>query len=142
MFLTLGHRDTLPAVKIAGGIMKRYAIGMAAALALLGQQGSASAQSTDIWSANSLMPGCRDAMSTDAAPNQLRAYVKGECTAAIRAIIFFGQSHLGVCLPDRATLGQAIRVVVLHIDQRPERMHERFELLALEALQKAWPCRR
>jgi Rap1a immunity proteins len=81
-------------------------------------------------------------MSTDAAPNQLRAYVKGECTAVIRTIVFFGQSNFAICLPDQATIGQVIRVVVLHIDQRPERMHERFELLALEALRRAWPCRR
>jgi len=118
--------------------MKRDAIGIAAALALLGQQGSVLAQSTD--SANSLMPGCRDALSQPAS-NQLQGYVKGECTAVIRTIIFFGQSHLGICLPNQATLGQAIRVIVLYIDQRPERMDERFELVAGEALRRAWPCK-
>jgi hypothetical protein len=38
--------------------------------------------------------------------------------------------------------GQAVGVVVRYIDQRPERMHEKFMTLALEALQQAWPCRR
>src|SRR5262245_52428106 len=124
-----------------GGIMKRCAIGIAVAVALLSQQGSAMAQSPDIGSANSVMPGCRDAMSPEAAPNTYRAYVKAECTAVIRTMFFFGRSHFGICAPDQATVGQAIRVVVLHIDQRPARMHEPFELLALEAMRRAWPCR-
>jgi hypothetical protein len=33
-------------------------------------------------------------------------------------------------------------MIVLYIDQRPERMNERFEDLALEAMQQAWPCKR
>jgi len=36
--------------------------------------------------------------------------------------------------PDGATLSQAVKVVVAYIDARPERMHERFDNLALEAL--------
>jgi hypothetical protein len=33
-------------------------------------------------------------------------------------------------------------LVAAYVDQRRERMNERFEMLALEALQNAWPCRR
>jgi Rap1a immunity proteins len=120
----------------------RHAIGIAAALALMGQQGAALAQSRDVGSANSVMPGCRDALSPEAAPDTYRAYVKAECTAIIRTIFFFGQSHFGLCAPNQATVGQAIRVVGVYIDQRPERMHEHFERLALEAMRRAWPCRR
>jgi hypothetical protein len=32
--------------------------------------------------------------------------------------------------------------IITYIDQRPERMHERFELLALEVLQQSWPCQK
>jgi Rap1a immunity proteins len=39
-------------------------------------------------------------------------------------------------------MGQAVKAVVAYIDQHPERLHERFEVLALEAMQQAWPCRR
>jgi hypothetical protein len=48
----------------------------------------------------------------------------------------------GICPPDGTTVGHAVRVIVTYIDQRPERMREQFEALALEALQQAWPCRR
>jgi hypothetical protein len=44
--------------------------------------------------------------------------------------------------PIGANVGQALRLVVAYVDERPERMQEDFEKLALEALQQAWPCRR
>jgi hypothetical protein len=34
-----------------------------------------------------------------------------------------------------------VLVVVKYIDERPERMHERFTKLAYEALKAAWPCK-
>jgi hypothetical protein len=37
---------------------------------------------------------------------------------------------------------QAVRIVVQFIDARPARLHERFTLLALEALTAAWPCKK
>jgi hypothetical protein len=40
-----------------------------------------------------------------------------------------------------ATNDQLVRVVVAYIDARPERMHESFAVVALEALQAAWPCK-
>jgi hypothetical protein len=39
------------------------------------------------------------------------------------------------------TLEQKIRVVVAYIEARPNRMHENFNFLAIEALRDAWPCR-
>jgi hypothetical protein len=47
----------------------------------------------------------------------------------------------GVCAPPDATLKQAVSIVVDYIDSRPERMHEYFNALALEALRAAWPCK-
>jgi hypothetical protein len=102
------------------------------------QQGIAAAQPRqDTGSANHIMPGCRDAVS-----NNLREpYLNGLCVGIVRAM-FHLDASLGFCVPDRSTVGQAVRVVVAYIDQRPERMHEYFEVLALEALRRAWPCRR
>ena len=40
------------------------------------------------------------------------------------------------------TFGQSVAVVVKYIQERPERMHEDFGKLALEALIAAWPCKR
>jgi hypothetical protein len=116
---------------------KQYASVIAAALALLGQQGPAVAQTRDVMSANAVVPGCRSFLAND---NQ-NVIAMGACSGVISTIFYFSRTHFGVCLPVGANRGQAISVVVRYIDQRPERMHERFEDLALEALQQAWPCR-
>ena len=39
------------------------------------------------------------------------------------------------------TFARKARVAVTHIEARPERMHEDFRALAVEAMQKAWPCK-
>jgi hypothetical protein len=48
----------------------------------------------------------------------------------------------GVCFPDhgRTADDRLVQVVVKYIDARPERIHERFEILVAEALHTAWPC--
>ena len=51
-------------------------------------------------------------------------------------------ASFGRCSYQTANAGQAIRVVASYVDQRPARMYELFEDLALEAMQKAWPCRK
>jgi hypothetical protein len=45
-------------------------------------------------------------------------------------------------MPQNVTIGQAVRVVIAYIDSQPARLHERFNRLAAEAIQKAWPCKR
>jgi hypothetical protein len=45
------------------------------------------------------------------------------------------------CIPKETKIDQQIRVVVKYIEARPERIHERFALLALLALIEAWPCK-
>jgi hypothetical protein len=44
-------------------------------------------------------------------------------------------------IPDSVTQGQIVGVVVLYMEARPQRLHEPFRSLALEALFDAWPCR-
>jgi hypothetical protein len=112
---------------------KQHAIGIAAALALLGQQPS--------WaqvSANDVMPACRDFLNG----NTRDALAQGMCAGIVRAMFFYGKTRFEFCRPDEAPIGQGMRVVVAYIEQRPARMHEPFEVLALDALQQAWPCGR
>jgi Rap1a immunity proteins len=115
---------------------KRHAIDIIAFFALLALQGIALAQSEDTASANAVMVGCRNFVINS---NQ-EIFVQGGCVYRVSTIFHF-RTRLGVCAPDGAGQ-QAIRVVVTYIDQRPARMHEQFEDLALEALTQAWPCRR
>ena len=44
------------------------------------------------------------------------------------------------CIPQGVTIGDMGRVVVAYIERRPERMHEDFRKLAVEAWHEAWPC--
>src|SRR5262245_55960073 len=101
----------------------RY-VGIAAAVALLAQQGGAVAEANDIWSANSLMPGCRNFVSRKPGNDTQK---KGICMGVVRATAELGPL-LGACPPDGVIYGQVMTVVVTFIDKRPERMHEDFQI--------------
>ena len=122
----------------ATNMWKRRATEIAAALALLTQQGPASAQLQDTGSADYVIVGCRDGMSGE----NRQPFRQGLCGGIVQTILYFGRTSFNVCIPEGVTMGQAIRVVVAYIDQRPERLHDRFETLALEVLQQSWPCQK
>ena len=45
------------------------------------------------------------------------------------------------CPPAGAIIKQRIQVIIAYIEARPQRMHEDFRVLAVEAMQRAWPCK-
>jgi hypothetical protein len=90
----------------------------------------------DTASANAMMPACRSSLNQD--DNRLM-FNQGVCIGSVRTLIF---ALPDLCAPREVSVAQATRVVVKYIDDRPERMHERFLPLAAEALAAAWPCRR
>jgi hypothetical protein len=57
----------------------------------------------------------------------------------LQALYMRGRSF---CVPEVATPEQGVGVVIKYIEARPERMHEPFGKLALEALEEALPCKR
>jgi Rap1a immunity proteins len=116
--------------------MKRHAIAIAAAMALLGQQSAVAQQ--DTGSADYVIVGCRDGMSGE----NRQPFRQGLCGGIVQTILYFGRTNFNVCMPEGVTMGQAIRVVVAYIDEHPERIHERFETLAIEVLQHSWPCQK
>ena len=117
---------------------------------------AASAAETD--SANSVLPECKAAIEGNGSGN---GFARGFCVGTVIGLAFMAEnSDVAVtafsgegqnrwfderwrCLkiPDGITQGQIVGVVVLYIEGRPERMHEPFKSLALEALFNAWPCR-
>jgi hypothetical protein len=107
----------------------------------------APAIAADPDSANSRMPGCRELAEAmeRAARNSNNPYRSGDdfnqglCGGTIQTLMFVAR-FIGVCRPHEATLPQAIRVIIQYIDAQPERMHEDFNVLAIEALHNAWPC--
>jgi len=100
------------------------------------------------WSANRIMPWCRALVSN----REMQDYFnQGLCGGMINGIVYvLSQSAVtGVlpitsrlCVPGEATMGQIQKIVIQYIDQRPQRFHEDFRLLAIEALMAAWSCKR
>jgi hypothetical protein len=134
--------------------MRKSAL-IAAALVLTVTAASAE---EDMNSANYMMSHCRDTINRNA---QGDPYIQGVCAGIMRGILLAGamvgamssatptrapemdlwRKRLCIDMPVGATLGQSVRIVVAYIDARPERMHELFDGLALEALRTAWPCK-
>jgi hypothetical protein len=93
------------------------------------------AEAQDTQSANTIMRGCRSLVS-DGTIDGLAyeaSMLKLSSAPAPHAEVF--------CIPKETKIDQQIRVVVKYIEAWPERMHERFALLALLALIEAWPCK-
>ena len=88
----------------------------------------------DYLSANSRMPGCRTLLRQEQG-TAAQSFDQGMCLGLISAL-----ASLTKCRPSEVTRGQIVNVVVQYIDARPTRLHEDFELLALEAVIAAWPC--
>jgi len=92
-------------------------------------------------SANYFMPGCRALLQNKGGD------LPSLCAGIVGGIMYEESMHLLgdeksaiFCIPKGVTADQAVRVVVAYIDGHPERMHERFETLAVSALLTAWPC--
>ena len=93
-----------------------------------------SAEVTD--SANFLLPGCKAlGRERESTPEWRRIL----CLAYIQGLVS-GAGGKETCPPKEVTGDQVVAVVVKYIEARPERLHEHFGKLALEALKAAWPC--
>jgi hypothetical protein len=112
-------------------------------------------------SANHMLPACKRFGTGSNEPPFWGAFDQGECIGTVKTVAFLaGTMNLSVLalsgegqvialkrnwscadIPDGVTVGQELRVVIRYIEARPNRMHEPFRSLALEALLDAWPCR-
>jgi hypothetical protein len=85
-------------------------------------------------SANYWLPRCKEFI----AANSNRDLDGQEvCAGRVEALSLASCPHT----PNDITPAQAVRVVVRYIEERPQRIHESFNALALEALHDAWPCK-
>ena len=64
----------------------------------------------------------------------------GRCIGLMQGLGYASQL-LGVCPPDDVTEDLRARVAVTYVEARPDRMHEDFRVLAVEAMKKTWPCK-
>jgi hypothetical protein len=102
---------------------------------------NADAQNPDVRSASFIAPGCQKFLSNR--PDNLLQ--QGRCFGIIETLLVMGQlkgmaPEFTFCPAPEVGPGQLIRVAVDYIEHRPDRMHEDFLLLALEAFHESWPC--
>jgi Ssp1 endopeptidase immunity protein Rap1a len=93
-------------------------------------------------SANALFQGCKAATQNEKLDPQT-ATVASYCNGVIYALASVSDRLSNPlersCVP-AISMGQTMRVVVKFLDDHPERLHENFVQLTLEAFHQAWPC--
>ena len=89
----------------------------------------------NLFSANSVLPGCKAVFEGQGLGRQDTGY----CVGAINALTYLSPTEC-VEIPDEVTFLQILLVVVRFIEARPQRMDEAFVGMAFEALLDAWPC--
>src|SRR5262249_54543595 len=99
----------------------------------------------DKQSANFMFQYCRGFISDQAQmPPPATALWRGTCVGSVQGLSLVSNllpADINSCIPDKVTLEQKVRVVLAYIERRPQRMHEDFHSLALEAMREAWPCK-
>jgi hypothetical protein len=102
---------------------------------------AASAQA-DRDSGNYLLEPCRAVAEGNLHPDDL--FDEGVCAGKLQAFAWdangLEDQVFRSCRPAAVSIVQLAKVVVAYLDQHPERLHESFNGLALEALAHAWPC--
>ncbi len=111
---------------------------------------AAGAAEADYANANYVLPGCKVILEKTT-PNGMsgvtvqQIFDGGVCEGMFSVLLSIGWSRMNgetLCMniPRNATREQLIRVAVRYIEARPQRIHEPFVNLAIEALQATWPC--
>jgi hypothetical protein len=122
---------------------------MCAALALTITAAGAAEKDTD--SANYILPGCKQLLTKEDARGYTYSktgqevfdagFCSGHVHAAVAVRAVLDDQRGCTVIPRSVTYNQVVRVVVGYIEARPQRMHEPFTYLLMEALQDAWPCK-
>jgi hypothetical protein len=122
--------------------MRALVLGIAMGLVV----GTSALAQEDKSSANYMLPYCRAAANNQPPALTSDAIMQGMCVGIVDAIDFVlsefppDEKEFSSCPPTDVTLKQALEAVIKYIDARPERMHENFKTLAIEAIHDAWPC--
>jgi Ssp1 endopeptidase immunity protein Rap1a len=118
-----------------GAAARRACLALAA---LIGVAGSAAAQSAGgIIATGSVLAGCRALVENAPTGDMMQV---GACAGAVSAVLDVSRSLRRVCPPPGGGVLDAARIVIMFVDERPERKADQFGPLALMALGDRWPC--
>jgi hypothetical protein len=94
---------------------------------------------SDISSGSYFLRACNSFLDTKVSVNDWHSYEEaGECFGSARMLIFLGRKGAGICSPEGVTVSQVARVIVKYLNDHPEKLHEDYRVLSVEALQKVW----
>ena len=116
-------------------LLARYTVAAAVFLSA-----SAASAVEENLSADQMLPACA-AFIAERAPREIDGvFHAGRCIGLMQGL-GFASRLLGVCPPDEVAEALRARVAVTYVEAHPERMKEDFRVLAVEAMQKTWPCK-
>ncbi len=109
----------------------------------------------DVHSGHFMLPYCK-LTSKQTMANTKNALIYGQCFGMVSGIVMMvellrqaeasGKAQLDPVLctdiPGDTTIEQLVNVVVKYGSTHPDQAHERFEVLAFNALRDAWPCKK
>jgi len=124
------------------GDFMRYVIAVAIAFSVLITSATGQ-QVTEDTSTNAVFLGCKSFAETQRANLQL-LQLGNFCSGVVHGLAYVGKilpPEIQSCAPPTSDARQLARVVVKYIEARPQRMHEDFRHLTLEAFHYAWPCK-
>ena len=91
-------------------------------------------------SADLMLPACA-AFIAEKAPREIDGvFQAGRCIGLMQGL-GYASRLLGVCPPDDVTPALRARVAVTYVEAHPQRMKEDCRVLAVEAMQRTWPCK-
>jgi hypothetical protein len=98
----------------------------------------------DIASASAVLPGCKYHVAlADGQDPELTvpiALAAGYCAAVFDVLVSSSALDPVMCLDSDTDKTTAMLAFIHYIEARPQRMRERFLVLAREALRQTWPC--
>jgi len=105
------------------------------AAAFLAAAATVSHAQSDIDSAGYALNGCR-LLSEETLDGM---FEQTRCAEKIKSI-FRTRNSMANCTPRRSNIKENAATVVSYIEARKDRWHEKFTILAQEALTQDWPC--
>jgi Rap1a immunity proteins len=105
------------------------------------------------FTANKLLAGCRAALTMGEGKgsgeplNPVLSTEAGICMGVVSTVYTLGyffdpkaETNLRFCIPKGSTVGQAMRIVVRELDQKPELLHLDLGTITAVILHNFWPC--
>ena len=121
-------------------MLARYTVAAAIFLGASAASAVEDATLTADLPAVSMLPACKAFIADDSPRDIYVLFEAGRCIGLMQGL-GYASRLVDVCPPAEVTFAQKARVAITYIEARPERMHEDFRVLAVEAMQNAWPCK-